>query len=161
MCDGKSPLVSAPCLTSPSMSIPWQGHAAPILYAVWAEAGFLPEAELLNLRKISSDLDGHPVPVSAPLGAAQAPPPLPVSQDVLEGAAGVPFEKPRVLMVEKGIEVSKEEVGVWGARSLHPKLVLKGKPFEAPAQDAESAADTASPQPPNTQLPFPAGPPWP
>lgn len=45
--------------------VPWQGHAAPILYAVWAEAGFLPEVELLNLRKITSDLDGHPVPVSA------------------------------------------------------------------------------------------------
>uniref|UniRef100_G1R6H9 Transketolase n=1 Tax=Nomascus leucogenys TaxID=61853 RepID=G1R6H9_NOMLE len=42
-----------------------KGHAAPILYAVWAEAGFLPEAELLNLRKISSDLDGHPVPKQA------------------------------------------------------------------------------------------------
>lgn len=52
-----------------------QGHAAPILYAVWAEAGFLPEAELLNLRKISSDLDGHPVPVSPPDG--QSPGPLP------------------------------------------------------------------------------------
>ena len=38
------------------------GHAVPILYALWAEAGFLPEAELLNLRQISSDLDGHPVP---------------------------------------------------------------------------------------------------
>nr|XP_044991802.1 transketolase isoform X3 [Jaculus jaculus] len=42
-----------------------KGHAAPILYAVWAEAGFLPEAELLNLRKINSDLDGHPVPKQA------------------------------------------------------------------------------------------------
>uniref|UniRef100_G3WYF5 Transketolase n=1 Tax=Sarcophilus harrisii TaxID=9305 RepID=G3WYF5_SARHA len=42
-----------------------KGHAAPILYAVWAEAGFLPEAELLNLRKISSILDGHPVPKQA------------------------------------------------------------------------------------------------
>ncbi|MEJ1276608.1 transketolase [Cricetulus griseus] len=42
-----------------------KGHAAPILYAVWAEAGFLPETELLNLRKISSDLDGHPVPKQA------------------------------------------------------------------------------------------------
>lgn len=42
-----------------------KGHAAPILYSVWAEAGFLPEAELLNLRKISSDLDGHPVPKQA------------------------------------------------------------------------------------------------
>uniref|UniRef100_A0ABI7YVR3 Transketolase n=2 Tax=Felidae TaxID=9681 RepID=A0ABI7YVR3_FELCA len=42
-----------------------KGHAAPILYAVWAEAGFLPEEELLNLRKITSDLDGHPVPKQA------------------------------------------------------------------------------------------------
>ncbi|OWK02641.1 TKT [Cervus elaphus hippelaphus] len=42
-----------------------KGHAAPILYAVWAEAGFLPESELLNLRKVSSDLDGHPVPKQA------------------------------------------------------------------------------------------------
>ncbi|XP_038628777.1 transketolase isoform X2 [Tachyglossus aculeatus] len=42
-----------------------KGHAAPILYAAWAEAGFLPEAELLNLRKISSILDGHPVPKQA------------------------------------------------------------------------------------------------
>lgn len=57
---------TAPHLTPPSTVRPWQGHAAPILYAVWAEAGFLPEAELLNLRKISSDLDGHPVPVRAP-----------------------------------------------------------------------------------------------
>ncbi|XP_047547817.1 transketolase [Lutra lutra] len=42
-----------------------KGHAAPILYAVWAEAGFLSEEELLNLRKITSDLDGHPVPKQA------------------------------------------------------------------------------------------------
>lgn len=33
-----------------------------MLHAVWAEAGFLPEMELLNLRKISSDLDGLSVP---------------------------------------------------------------------------------------------------
>ncbi|XP_053324962.1 transketolase [Spea bombifrons] len=39
-----------------------KGHAAPILYAVWAEAGFIPESELLNLRKIDSILEGHPVP---------------------------------------------------------------------------------------------------
>ncbi|XP_006265437.3 transketolase [Alligator mississippiensis] len=42
-----------------------KGHAAPILYAVWAEAGFLQEAELLNLRKIDSVLEGHPVPKQA------------------------------------------------------------------------------------------------
>lgn len=40
-----------------------QGHAAPILYAAWAEAGFVPESELLNLRKLDSKLEGHPVPV--------------------------------------------------------------------------------------------------
>ncbi|CAJ0938275.1 unnamed protein product [Ranitomeya imitator] len=41
-----------------------KGHAAPILYAAWAEAGFLPESELLNLRKLDSVLEGHPVPTS-------------------------------------------------------------------------------------------------
>uniref|UniRef100_A0A8C7KK07 transketolase n=1 Tax=Oncorhynchus kisutch TaxID=8019 RepID=A0A8C7KK07_ONCKI len=39
-----------------------QGHAAPILYAAWAEAGFVKEADLINLRKIDSDLEGHPTP---------------------------------------------------------------------------------------------------
>jgi transketolase len=39
-----------------------KGHAAPVLYAAWAEAGAIPEAELLNLRKITSDLEGHPTP---------------------------------------------------------------------------------------------------
>lgn len=42
----------------------FQGHAAPILYAAWAEAGFIKESELLNLRKLDSDLEGHPTPVS-------------------------------------------------------------------------------------------------
>jgi transketolase len=39
-----------------------KGHAAPILYAAWAEAGYIPRKELLDLRKISSDLEGHPTP---------------------------------------------------------------------------------------------------
>nr|CDS28549.1 transketolase [Hymenolepis microstoma] len=39
-----------------------KGHAAPALYAAWVEAGLLKEAELLNLRKIDSDLEGHPTP---------------------------------------------------------------------------------------------------
>ncbi|HUK36053.1 MAG TPA: transketolase, partial [Vicinamibacterales bacterium] len=39
-----------------------KGHAAPILYAAWAEAGAFDRAELLNLRKIDSDLEGHPTP---------------------------------------------------------------------------------------------------
>ncbi len=39
-----------------------KGHAAPILYAALAEAGFIPREELLNLRKLTSDLEGHPTP---------------------------------------------------------------------------------------------------
>ncbi|MEZ5317965.1 MAG: transketolase [Vicinamibacterales bacterium] len=39
-----------------------KGHAAPILYAAWAAAGAFPREELLNLRKITSDLEGHPTP---------------------------------------------------------------------------------------------------
>src|SRR4249919_1725488 len=39
-----------------------KGHGAPILYAAWAEAGLFPRADLLNLRKITSDLEGHPTP---------------------------------------------------------------------------------------------------
>ncbi|KAI1287036.1 Transketolase [Halotydeus destructor] len=39
-----------------------KGHAAPILYAAWAEAGLFPVEELLKLRKIDSDLEGHPTP---------------------------------------------------------------------------------------------------
>ncbi|KAM9785411.1 transketolase-like protein 2 [Neosynchiropus ocellatus] len=39
-----------------------KGHAAPVLYAAWAEAGFVKESDLLNLRKIDSDLEGHPTP---------------------------------------------------------------------------------------------------
>ena len=44
------------------MLIVGKGHAAPILYAVWAEAGLFPVQELLNLRKLESDLEGHPTP---------------------------------------------------------------------------------------------------
>lgn len=40
-----------------------KGHAAPILYAAWAEAGFVPVSELKNLRKIDNPLEGHPTPV--------------------------------------------------------------------------------------------------
>jgi transketolase len=39
-----------------------KGHAAPILYAAWAEAGAFDRAELLKLRQLGSDLEGHPTP---------------------------------------------------------------------------------------------------
>jgi transketolase len=39
-----------------------KGHAAPILYAAWAEVGFLKREDLLTLRRFDSDLEGHPTP---------------------------------------------------------------------------------------------------
>src|SRR6185369_5074031 len=39
-----------------------KGHAAPLLYAAWAEAGAFPTEDLLKLRRIDSDLEGHPTP---------------------------------------------------------------------------------------------------
>ena len=39
-----------------------KGHGAPVLYAAWAEAGIIRREDLLNLRKIDSDLEGHPTP---------------------------------------------------------------------------------------------------
>jgi transketolase len=37
-----------------------KGHAAPILYAALAEAGFFPVSELITLRQLGSRLQGHP-----------------------------------------------------------------------------------------------------
>ncbi len=39
-----------------------KGHAAPLLYAAWAEAGLFPKSDLLQLRTLTSDLEGHPTP---------------------------------------------------------------------------------------------------
>ncbi|KAM3877794.1 transketolase [Diretmus argenteus] len=43
-----------------------KGHAAPALYSMWAESGFLKESELLSLCQPDSVLEGHPTPVSGP-----------------------------------------------------------------------------------------------
>ena len=39
-----------------------KGHAAPVLYAAFAEAGVFPESRLMTLREFSSELEGHPTP---------------------------------------------------------------------------------------------------
>ena len=39
-----------------------KGHAAPLLYAAWAETGLFPTEDLLKLRQLHSDLEGHPTP---------------------------------------------------------------------------------------------------
>merc|ERR1719270_1961352 len=54
--------VSEPKAASNDRFVLSKGHAAPILYAAWAEAGLFPTENLMNLRKIDSDLEGHPTP---------------------------------------------------------------------------------------------------
>ena len=49
-------------LSTLSFSLLGKGHAAPVLYAAWAQAGLFPTSDLLNLRKLTSDLEGHPTP---------------------------------------------------------------------------------------------------
>ncbi len=39
-----------------------KGHGAPVLYAAWAAVGYIDRDDLLNLRKLTSDLEGHPTP---------------------------------------------------------------------------------------------------
>jgi transketolase len=39
-----------------------KGHAAPVLYAAWAEAGIVSRDDLLTLRRFDSDLEGHTTP---------------------------------------------------------------------------------------------------
>src|SRR4029077_16767535 len=37
-----------------------KGHAAPVLYAALAEAGYFPKDEIMTLRKLGSPPEGHP-----------------------------------------------------------------------------------------------------
>src|SRR6476620_8568856 len=39
-----------------------KGHAAPLLYAAWAETGHIDATEIEHLRDINSPFEGHPTP---------------------------------------------------------------------------------------------------
>lgn len=54
--------VSSPRDPSSDRFVLSKGHSAPILYAAWGLAGLFPESDLMNLRKIDSNLEGHPTP---------------------------------------------------------------------------------------------------
>src|ERR1700674_172361 len=47
-----------------------KGHAAPVLYAVLAEAGVFPVSRVMTLREFSSELEGHPTPIIPGVDAA-------------------------------------------------------------------------------------------
>src|SRR5256712_13300433 len=67
-----------------------KGHAAPILYAAWAEAGAFDRAELLKLRRIESDLEGHPTPRLPFVDVATGSP-----RQGLCAASGTALDRPR------------------------------------------------------------------
>jgi len=50
---------SFPCWPERDRFVLSKGHAAPVLYAALAEAGYFPAADLLTLRRIDSKLQGH------------------------------------------------------------------------------------------------------
>jgi transketolase len=39
-----------------------KGHAAPLLYAAWSQVGFVKHEELIKLRELDNNLEGHPTP---------------------------------------------------------------------------------------------------
>jgi transketolase len=39
-----------------------KGHAAPVLYAAWEQAGICTHEDVMSLRKLHSDFEGHPTP---------------------------------------------------------------------------------------------------
>src|SRR5207248_11288754 len=39
-----------------------KGHAAPLLWTAYAEAGIIDEKDVLTLRQLDSNLEGHPTP---------------------------------------------------------------------------------------------------
>ena len=55
-----------PCMNERDRFVLSKGHAAPALYAALGERGFFPVEEMMSLRKIDSDFQGHPSMLSIP-----------------------------------------------------------------------------------------------
>lgn len=55
-----------PCMNERDRFVLSKGHAAPALYAALAEKGYFPIEEMITLRKINSDFQGHPNMLTVP-----------------------------------------------------------------------------------------------
>lgn len=55
-----------PCMNERDRFVLSKGHAAPALYAALAEKGYFPVEEMMTLRKINSDFQGHPNMLTVP-----------------------------------------------------------------------------------------------
>ncbi|MBW2990581.1 transketolase [Candidatus Woesearchaeota archaeon] len=100
-----------------------KGHAAPILWAVYAEAGFIPRDELLNLRKFNSVLEGHPTPRMSMVKIATGSLGQGLSAGVGMALAKKLDKNPGIIYVLLG-DGETAEGAVWEAASLasHYKL---------------------------------------
>jgi transketolase len=87
-----------------------KGHAAPLLYAAWAEAGAFPREHLLSLRKFGSDLEGHPTP-HVPF----APVPTGSLGQGLSAGAGMAFDAKRQRVYVLMGDGESAEGSIWEA----------------------------------------------
>jgi transketolase len=99
-----------------------KGHAVPALYAVMSRAGFIPESQLVTLRKLGSPLQGHPDRTALP-GIEAATGSLGEGLSVAEGEAlGLKLSgsAARVYCILGDGEI--QEGQVWEAAMSGPKL---------------------------------------
>uniref|UniRef100_A0A915PHE1 transketolase n=1 Tax=Setaria digitata TaxID=48799 RepID=A0A915PHE1_9BILA len=54
--------VASPKSPSADRFVLSKGHACPVLYAAWHQAGHISTADMMNIRKLTCDLEGHPTP---------------------------------------------------------------------------------------------------
>jgi len=101
-----------------------KGHAAPILWAAYAEAGIFSKNKLKDLRKISSPLEGHPTPRVAWVKAATGSLGQGLSVGVgLAAAQKLGKSRRRVYVVMGDGECA--EGSVWEAANTAADLALK------------------------------------
>jgi transketolase len=101
-----------------------KGHAAPLLYAIMAEAGYFPVEMLNNLRKIDSPLQGHPCSTSLP-GVEVSTGSLGQGLSVANGIAlGLKLDKnpARVYCILGDGEIQEGQIWEAAMTSVHYKL---------------------------------------
>jgi transketolase len=100
-----------------------KGHAAPVLYAALAEAGVIQADALLALRRIDSDLEGHPTPRVASIDVATGSLGQGMSCGVGMAFAAKLDRSPRTIFVLLG-DGECAEGAVWEAAAIagHYKL---------------------------------------
>ena len=101
-----------------------KGHAAPVLYAALAEAGYFDRQELTTLRQLGSMLQGHPDRKSTP-GVEASTGSLGQGLSIANGlaiAAKINGEKHRVFALLGDGEIQEGQIWEAAMTSVHRKL---------------------------------------